>query len=261
MNLEKFSTTIYTLAVTYGLKIIVGILVYLAGLWVIKLLKRGIRRKMTQKQIHSSLQPFFLSLSITALHVLLIIAVMEIIGIQLTIFTAVIGAFGVTAGLALSGTLQNFAGGIFILLLKPFTIDDNIVAQGVDGVVTSIQVFYTEILTFDNKTVIVPNGKLFNEIITNVTREGKRRIDFEIKLGYVIELDQVKTIIQKSIQETADILPSPDPVIGVSALEIDGVKIMIKVWANTDIYSAVNYALHENILKNLKAAGVKLPGL
>jgi len=261
MNLQNFYKLAYDLTFRYGPKIITGIIAYAIGLWVIQVLKKTIRAKMTRKQVHSSLQPFFLSLSITALHILLLVAVMEILGIQLTIFTAVVGAFGVTAGLALSGTLQNFAGGVFILLLKPFTIDDNIVAQGVDGVVTSIQVFYTEILTFDNKTVIVPNGKLFNEIITNVTREGHRRIDFEIKLGYAIDIDQVKTVIQKSISETADILPEPGSVIGVSAMEIDGIKIQVKVWVNTNIYGTVNYALHENILKDLKAADVKLPGL
>jgi len=261
MNLQKFYTTASNWVILYGPRILIGIIVFLVGLRAISLVKSRIRGQMTRKQIHSSLQPFLLSLTITALHILLILLVMNIVGLELTIFTTLIGALTVTAGLALSGTLQNFAGGIFILLLKPFTIDDNIIAQGVDGVVTSIQVFYTEVLTGDNKTVIIPNGKLFNEIITNVTREGRRRIDFEIKLGYVIDIDQVKAIIRKSISETPSILPEPAPSVGVSSLELDGVKIIIKVWANTDIYSAVNYALHENILKDLKAAGVKLPGM
>lgn len=261
MNLEKFYTAATNWVIHYGPQILVGLLVYLIGLRIIRIIKNRVRGKMTQKQIHSSLQPFLLSLSITALHIILILLVMNIIGVGVTLFTTLAGAITVTAGLALSGTLQNFAGGIFILILKPFTIDDNIIAQGVDGAVMSIQVFYTEVLTADNKTVIIPNGKLFNEIITNVTREGKRRIDFEIKLGYAIEIEQVKNVIQKSISETKDILPEPTAVIGVSAMEIDGIKIQVKVWVNTNIYGTVNYALHENILKDLKAAGVKLPGL
>lgn len=216
MDLQTFYTSASGWIIKYGPRIIIGIIVFLVGLRAVSLIKRRIRGQMTRKQIHSSLQPFLLSLTITALHILLILLVMNIVGLELTIFTTLIGALTVTAGLALSGTLQNFAGGIFILLLKPFTIDDNIIAQGVDGVVTSIQVFYTEVLTGDNKTVIIPNGKLFNEIITNVTREGRRRIDFEIKLGYIIDIDQVKAIIRKSISETSNILPEPAPSVGIS---------------------------------------------
>ncbi|WP_217220302.1 mechanosensitive ion channel family protein [Mucilaginibacter paludis] len=215
---------------------------------------------MSRKQIHSSLQPFFLSLSITLLYVLLVVVVMEIMGIELTIFTAVIGAGSVAAGLALSGTLQNFAGGVLILMLKPFTLDDNIVAQGVDGVVTAIEVFYTEVLTTDNKAVIIPNGKLFNEVIINVTREGKRRLDIDLKLTYVIDVEQVKLIIANAIKQTPDILTERVPCIGISALEIDGIKISTQVWVLTNKYISVKFALQERIIKDLKAAGIKLPG-
>ena len=260
MNLENFYAKASDCVLVFGPRVLVGLVVLFIGLRIISLIKKSIRSQLTRKQIHSSLQPFFLSLSITALHILLVIVVMNVVGIELSIFTTLIGALTVTAGLALSGTLQNFAGGIFILLLKPFTIDDNIVAQGVDGVVTSIQVFYTEILTFDNKTVIVPNGKLFNEIITNVTREGKRRLDFEIKLTYAIEIEQIKNIIDAAIKTNTNIQTEPAPVIGVSALEIDGIRIIVKVWLSTSAYTNSRYELQEKIIKDLKTAGVKLPG-
>jgi small conductance mechanosensitive channel len=151
-------------------------ILFFGGLWFIRFLRSRLKLRMSQRKVHSSLQPFFLSLTITSLYILLIIVVMNIIGFQLTIFTTIIGAFSVAAGLALSGTLQNFAGGVLILLLKPFEVDDSIIAQGQDGKVTSIQIFYTVLITADNKTVIIPNGKLFNEVIVNVTREGKRRL-------------------------------------------------------------------------------------
>ncbi|MEO6524739.1 MAG: mechanosensitive ion channel family protein [Mucilaginibacter sp.] len=260
MNLEKFYTQASQWAVSHVPKYILAGVVFFIGLWLIKLIKTRIRGHMSKRQIHSSLQPFFLSLSITTLHVLLIVVVMEIAGVELTIFNTVIGALGITAGLALSGTLQNFAGGVFILLLKPFTIDDNIIAQGVDGVVTSIQIFYTEILTADNKTVIIPNGKLFNEIITNVTREGRRRLDIELKLTYVIDVDEVKAIITNAIKQTTDILPEPLPTVGIFALEIDGIKISARVWVNTAKFSDVRFALQERIIKDLQTAGIKLPG-
>lgn len=216
---------------------------------------------MSQKQVHSSLQPFFLSLSITSLYFLLIIFVMEIVGIELTIFTTVIGAATVAAGLALSGTLQNFAGGILILLLKPFDLDDYIVAQGQEGVVTSIQIFYTVVLTNDNKTVIIPNGKLFNEVIVNVTREGKRRLDFEIKLGYAADSEQVKQIIQKAIEETSGMLKSPVARVGVIALEVDGIRYTVQAWIEPKTYIDAKISLHNQIIKDLRAAGVKLPGM
>ncbi|OCX50768.1 Ion channel protein [Mucilaginibacter sp. PPCGB 2223] len=261
MDWKKFYAAATDWVINYGPRILVGVVVYLIGLRIIRTVKNRVRGKMTQKQIHSSLQPFLLSLSISALHILLALLVMNIVGIGVTIFATLAGAITVTIGLALSGTLQNFAGGVFILILKPFTIDDNIIAQGVDGVVTSIQVFYTEVLTGDNKTVIIPNGKLFNEIITNVTREGHRRIDFEIKLGYIVDIEQVKSLIIQAIQKTENISPSPEPVVGVSAMELDGVRIITKVWVKTDQFGATSLDLHENVLTTLKGAGVKLPGL
>nr|WP_245770792.1 mechanosensitive ion channel family protein [Mucilaginibacter polytrichastri] len=216
---------------------------------------------MSQRQVHSSLQPFFLSLTITSLYFLLIIFVMEIVGIELTIFTTVIGAATVAAGLALSGTLQNFAGGILILLLKPFDLDDNIIAQGQDGVVTSIQIFYTVVLTGDNKTVIIPNGKLFNEVIVNVTREGKRRLDIEIKLGYAADSEQVKQIIQDAIKAMPNILKTPATNVGIVSLEIDGIKYVVQVWVNPKDFLRTKIDLQERIIKDLRAASVKLPGM
>jgi len=216
---------------------------------------------MSKRKIHSSLQPFLLSLTITTLYVLLIILVMSIVGFQLTIFTTIIGAFSVAAGLALSGTLQNFAGGVLILLLRPFELDDNIVAQGQDGIVTSIQIFYTVLITADNKTVIIPNGKLFNEVIVNVTREGKRRLDFEIKLGYAANVEQVKTVIWNAIKVTPNVLPDSRNRVGVVALEVDGVKFIVNVWVNPADFMASKLALHEKIINDLVADGIKLPGM
>src|SRR5476651_2093722 len=221
MKWKDFYDHLGSWAMQYGTRLVTGLLVLVVGIWVIRLLKKLARTKMSKREIHSSLQPFFLSLTITALNVLLFYLVLDIIGIDMAIFTTVIGTAGVAIGLALSGTFQNFAGGVLILLLKPFTLDDNIVAQGVDGVVTSIQLFYTVVLTGDNKTVIIPNGKLFNEVITNVSREGKRRLDFELKLEYAIDVELVKKVIYQSIKETKNLLSTPVPTVGVFALELD----------------------------------------
>jgi len=261
MKLTKFYDKAYDWVLDIGPKIIIGLVILFIGLWFIKVLTGRLRSIMSKRKIHSSLQPFFLSLTITSLYVLLIILVMSIVGFQLTIFTTIIGAFSVAAGLALSGTLQNFAGGVLILLLRPFELDDNIVAQGQDGIVTSIQIFYTVLITADNKTVIIPNGKLFNEVIVNVTREGKRRLDFEIKLGYAANVEQVKTIIWNAIKVTPNVLPDPRNRVGVVALEVDGVKFIVNVWVNPADFMASKLALHEKIINDLVAGGIKLPGM
>jgi len=258
---EKLYDKAYDWIIGHGPKIIAGIIVLLIGLWIIKVLRNWISHHMNRKQVHSSLQPFFLSLSITAMYVLLIILVMEIVGLELTIFTAVIGAATVAAGLALSGTLQNFAGGIMILLLKPFGIDDHIIAQGQEGNVTGIQIFYTEILTFDNKTVIIPNGKLFNEVIVNVTRQGKRRLDVTIKLNYGFDVDQVKEVINKTIDAVPDILVEPKRRIGVLSLDSDGATYSIQVWIDPHNFFNSKLELQERLIQNLKGAGIKLPGM
>ena len=261
MNIEDFYNIARNWVILNGARLIIAAIVFFIGLWLIKVLRNTIRNRMSQNQVHSSLQPFFLSLSITALYVALIILVMEILGTSLSFFGTILGAGTVAIGLALSGTFQNFAGGVLILLLKPFELSDNIIAQGQDGVVTSIQIFYTVIITADNKTVIIPNGKLFNEVITNVSREGRRRLDFELKLEYAVDVDQVKTIINQAIKDTPNLLDKPVSTVGVIALELDGIKFTVRVWVKPSNFLSSKLALQERVITNLRAAGIKLPGV
>jgi small conductance mechanosensitive channel len=259
MKVEEFYKQLHVWVVTRGPSYVFGIIVFLVGLWVIRFLRSRLRDRMSKRKVHSSLQPFFLSLTITSLYVLLIISVMNIIGFELTIFTTIIGAFSVAAGLALSGTFQNFAGGVLILLLKPFELDDSIVAQGQDGKVISIQIFYTVLLTADNKTVIIPNGKLFNEVIVNVTREGKRRLDFDVKLAYAADIDKAKQIMLDSIQSNKDVLTDPAVRVGLIGLDSDSIRITVNVWVEPANYLNVKIDLMEKIIKSLGAAGVNFP--
>lgn len=261
MKLEEFYKTASYWLLTNGIKVLIGSILLLAGIWFIRFLKRRIRAHISKKEVHSSLQPFFLSLSVTALYILLILAVLSIIGFPISQFTAMLGGLTVALGLALSGTFQNFAAGILILLLKPFELDDSILAQGQDGKVISIQIFYTVLLTADNKTVIIPNGKLFNEVITNVTRQGKRRVDFELKLEYAADVDEVKKVIYNAIKNTNNILSDPAPNVGVFALELDGVRYTVRVWAQAANFLSTKLELQERVIKDLKTAGVKLPGI
>ncbi|MDB5141372.1 MAG: mechanosensitive ion channel family protein [Mucilaginibacter sp.] len=259
MKLEEFYHQFHIWLITRGPNYVAGILIFLIGIWFIRHLKSRIRKRMSNRQVNSTLQPFFLSLAITTLYVLLTLSVFSIIGFELSFLSAIIASFGVAAGLALSGTFQNFAGGVLILLLKPFELKDNIIAQGQDGIVTSIQLFYTVLITGDNRTVIIPNGKLFNEVIVNITREGKRRLDFELKLGYIVDVDQVKGIIDNAIKATKGVIRKPEPIVGVYALEIDGIRFTVRVWVNPNDYFDVKLFLQEKIVKDLRDADVKLP--
>jgi small conductance mechanosensitive channel len=259
-NLHPLYIEAYQWLVINGLKLIVGVGVLLIGLKVIKFLGTSIRKRMSQREVHSSLQPFFLSLTITALYILLIIGVMTIVGIPFSAFATILGGFTVAVGLALSGTFQNFAGGVLILLLKPFELDDSIVAQGQEGKVVSIQIFYTVLISADNKTIIIPNGKLFNEVIVNITREGKRRLDFEVRLGYYVDVDQAKKIIIDAINSVPGVLKTPVMRVGIIAFEVEHIRYTINVWVNPADFLNVKITLQEKIIKDLKAGDIRLLG-
>jgi len=259
MKLEKFYDRAFNWLYANGPDLVIAIIIFFIGLWFIKFLRSRIRNRMSKRKVHSSLQPFFLSLSITGLYILLIIAVLEIVGVHLTVFTTIIGAFSVAAGLALSGTFQNFAGGVLILLLKPFEVYDNIVAQGQDGKVVSIQIFYTVLLTIDNKTIIIPNGKLFNEVIVNVSRENLRRLDFEVKLGYAADIDKAKKIMLDAITASKDIVNDQPVRVGLVALEIDSIRFTVNVWVEPANYLNAKINLMETMVKDLGAAGIPFP--
>lgn len=260
-NLQEIYDKAYDWILSHGPNIIAGVLILIVGLRIIKILKLRIRARMTRNEVHSSLQPFILSLIITSLNILLVVVSMGIMGFGISLFTTMLGGLTVAAGLALSGTFQNFAGGVLILLLKPFELDDNIQAQGQEGKVTSIQIFYTVLLTADNKTVIIPNGKLFNEVIVNTTREGKRRLDFDIKIGYTANPERVKAIIEDVVKNTKTITPNTPSNIGITAMEVDGVRYIVNVWVTPKDFLKTKIHLHETIFKNLLADGIKLPGM
>jgi small conductance mechanosensitive channel len=182
-------------------------------------------------------------------------------GIELTLFTAIVGAFGVAAGLALSGTLQNFASGILILLLKPFSVGDNIITQGMEGTVSAIEIFYTSVTTFDNRLVIVPNSKLSNEVIINITREGNRRLDLSMKFPNGVDIKQAKQVINEAIDRCENVLAKPERRIGIGELQPDGFVMSINVWVNAHGYQDTKLSVQENILQSVKDAGIKIAGL
>jgi small conductance mechanosensitive channel len=261
IKIDKFYNRAFDWIISYGPRFLIGLLVLFVGLWLIKLFVRWSHNGMHKREVDPTIKPFLLSLVTVALRILLILAVMQIIGIQMTLFTAVVGAFGVAAGLALSGTLQNFASGILILLLKPFVVGDNIITQGTEGTVTSIQIFYTLVKTFDNRSVIVPNSKLSNEVIINISREGNRRLDINVKFSNAIDIKQVKDVINAAIDKSENILTTPARRIGIGELQADGYLVSVNVWVNAHGFQDTKQELQETILQDIKDSGIKIAGL
>jgi len=254
MNLNKFYDRAYDWVIAYGPRFLLGLVVLFVGLWLIKLLLNWSHKGMHRKELDPSVKPFLLSLIGVVMRILLLLGVMQIIGIQMTLFTAVVGAFGVAVGLALSGTLQNFASGILILLLKPFAVGDNIITQGLEGTVTSIQIFYTIVTTFDNRTVIVPNSKLSNEVIINISREGSRRLDIQLKFANDFEFQKAKALINDAIDKCQNILATPDRRIGVAELQPDAYLVSINVWVNAHGFQDTKLELQETLLEDINKA-------
>ena len=260
-RIESFYDRAYSWVLNVGPRILLAIVFLIVGLWLIRLFKRWLGNVLTERKLAPSIRPFLQGTLTIALQVLLFFALLQILGVQMTVFATVIGAFGVAAGFALSGTLQNFASGVLILLLKPYIVGDKIITQGQEGTVTSIQLFYTIVLTLDNKTVIVPNSKLSNEIIINLSRQGTRRLDLTLKFNYGYDFEKLKNIMLASIKESKTILPVPAYRIGIATLESDGFTVDVQVWTPADGFEDTKLALNQKLMADLKNGGVVLPGM
>ncbi|HXH99138.1 MAG TPA: mechanosensitive ion channel family protein [Sphingobacteriaceae bacterium] len=261
MDFHKIYLQGYTWITVQGLKIVIAFILLFIGLWLIGLVSGWIRKHMDRREFDPSLKPFLLSFLVISLRILLVLGLMQFMGVQMTIFAAVITSFGVAAGLALSGTLQNFASGILILSLKPYRVGDNILAQGQEGTVTEIQLFYTYVNTYDNRTVIFPNSKLSNEVIINISRQGKRRLDIELKLNYAVDFNHLKIVIEKTIASQLKLLKEPASSVTVSALDADGYKTLISVWVDAHGFNDAKLVFQEKLINDIKQASIQLPGI
>jgi small conductance mechanosensitive channel len=260
-RVEHFYDKVYTWILTVGPRLLLALAVLVVGLWLIGVFKRWLGRVLAQRELAPSIKPFLQGTIATVLQLLLFFALLQILGVEMTVFAAVIGSFGVAAGFALSGTLQNFASGVLILLLKPYVVGDKIITQGQEGTVTAIQLFYTTVLTLDNKTVIVPNSKLSNEIIINLSRQGTRRLDVNLKFNYGYDFEKLKSIMVATVTEMKAILPVPEYRIGITTLESDGFTASVQVWTAADGFEDTKLVLHQKLVDDLKSSGIQLAGM
>ena len=245
------------LIMAYAPKVVLAIITLIVGLWLINRFVRILDSKLGKKD--PTLNSFLCGLLSAILKILLLISVASMVGIATTSFVAIIGAAGLAVGLALQGSLGNFAGGVLILIFKPFKVGDTIEAQGYLGAVREISILYTIVDTFDNRRVVIPNGSLSNASLTNVSYYDTRRCDMTFGIGYGDDIDKAKAIIKRCLEEDERVLPEPEPRIAVAGLGDNSVNIMVRPWTKTDDLWPVYWDMHEKIKKAFDAEGITIP--
>jgi len=246
-------------AVTYGGKILLAIATLIIGLWLIRKLSRMLRRVFEKRSFDKSLQTFLVSFVGITLKILLVISVTTMVGVQMTSFIALLGAAGLAFGMALSGTLQNFADGVMILVLKPFKVGDFIEAQGFAGSVKEIQIFHTILNTPDKKQIVIPNGGLSTGALINYSAEPIRRVDWTFGIGYADDIDKAKAIIGQVITSDERVLKDPEPFFGVISLGDSSVNIVARVWVEAANYWPLFFAMNEAVKKEFDKQGISIP--
>ncbi|MEN5303723.1 MULTISPECIES: mechanosensitive ion channel family protein [unclassified Pseudomonas] len=257
-QLVRQSQTWVPLIMEYGSRFLLALLTLAVGWWIINKVSARLGKLVGLRNADLALQGFISTLSNIVLKVLLFVSVASMIGIETTSFVAAIGAAGLAIGLALQGSLANFAGGVLILMFRPFRIGDWIEAQGVSGTVDSIQIFHTVLRTGDNKTVIMPNGALSNGIITNTNRQPTRKVVFDVGVDYEADLQKARQVLLELAQDPR-VLADPAPQAVVSTLGDSSITVSLRLWTKTSDYWDVMFMLNEHARDRLKAEGIDIP--
>ncbi len=253
------SKELWTLALAYVPKLLLAIVTLIVGLWIIKVIVKGIRKAMARKKVDETLQSFLVSMLGILLKVMLFISVIGMVGVEMTSFVAILGAAGLAVGMALSGTLQNFAGGVMILIFKPFKIGDFLEAQGYVGIVKEIQLFNTILLSTDNKTIIIPNGGLSTSSMVNYSTQPTRRVDMTFGIGYTDDIDKAKNILNDLLTNHPAVLKDPAHFIAVSELADSSVNFVVRAWVNSADYWTVFFYMQETVKKEFDKNNIGIP--
>jgi len=259
MDLEKWITIATKFVVEYGIKIIIAIVIWLVGSWIIRKLLKSVKKIMTKRDYDESLQKFLLNLIAWAFKILLIVVILSQLGIETTSFAAILAAAGLAIGLALQGSLSNFAGGVLMMIFKPIKIGDLIEAQGEIGVVKEIEIFTTKLIGLSNKEIIIPNGSLSNGTIVNYTTEGTRRVDLVFGVGYDSDIKQTKNVLMDVLTAHPKVLKDPAPAVTVSELADSSINFATRPWCKTEDYWDVFFDVTEQVKEALDAAGIEIP--
>jgi small conductance mechanosensitive channel len=252
-------TDINQFIVKAGINLILAVLILVIGFWLAKVLAKTMRRIMRTSNVDEGLITFSASFVSMVVKVMVVVTAIAQLGVHMSSFVALLGAAGLAIGLAFSGTLSNFAGGIMILVLKPFKVGDTILTQDEKGEVKEIQIFNTYLYTTDNKVIILPNGPVANGNITNFTKADKRRVDWMFSISYGDNFEFAKKLLEKFIAEDERILKDPEVFIGIHLLNTSSVDITVRAWVLTDDVLPVFYMLNEKVYKQFEEHGLHFP--
>jgi small conductance mechanosensitive channel len=259
VNLEQVIQQVITFCVDAGKSILLAAVIFIAGRFLISVINRLVAQMMERRKIDATIQSFLRSFINILLTILLLISVVSALGVNTTSFAALLASAGVAVGMALSGNLQNLAGGLIILLFKPYKVGDYVDAQGVSGTVKEIQIFHTVLVTPDNKIIYVPNGSLSSGSVTNYSLSQLRRVDWTVGVEYGTEIEKVRQTVLDLIKKDSRILTEPAPFIALSALADSSVNITIRVWVKNEDYWGVFFDMNQNIYEVFNREGISFP--
>ncbi len=257
--MENFMVGAQEIITKFGIKIIAAILIFIIGRWVAKLLRKSVAKLMTRKKIDATVVNFTCNIVYVILLIFVILGAIRQVGIETTALVAVLGAAGLAVGLALQGSLANFAAGILMIIFRPIKVNDFVEVSGATGVVEKVDIFTTQLKTADNKTVIIPNAQLTSNNITNYTAKGTRRVDLVVGVSYTDDIDKVRLLIEDELKKDERILTDPAPTIVVLELADSSVNFGVRPWTKADDYWGVYFGLTENLKKRFDAEGVTIP--
>ncbi|MBQ3189451.1 MAG: mechanosensitive ion channel [Bacteroidaceae bacterium] len=259
MTVAEVVKIITSYCVAFGFKILKVLFVWFIGRWITKRLISVAKMLMQKRKTNVTVQSFLTSLIDVVLLIILIVIIISIFGIDTSSFIALFASAGVAVGMALSGTLQNFAGGVIILLFRPYKVGDYIEAQGQAGTVKEIQIFNTVLQTPDNKIILIPNGPISTGIVNNYSREELRRVDFSFSISYGDDFEKAKSVIAELIAADKRILDTPEPFIALGSLSASSIDITVRVWAKQSDYWAIYFDMNKKVYETLPQRGLKFP--
>jgi small conductance mechanosensitive channel len=252
--------TLTTVAISFALKLVKVLLIWFVGRWVTRRVVNLIKRLMEARNVNVSIRTFVGSLVDVVTKIVLIIMIISVLGVDTSSFIAIFASAGVAIGMALSGTLQNFAGGVMILLFRPFKVGDFIEAQGVSGTVKEIQIFNTVVHTGDNKVILLPNGPVSTGIINNYSREDVRRVDFTYSISYGDDFEKAKKVLLKLIAEDSRVLDQPAaPFVELGALAASSIDITVRLWCKQQDYWGIHFDLNRKVYETFPKEGLNFP--
>ena len=253
VSLDVFLTKMIDLGISVGSKILLAIVVFLVGRWIVRRLNKLLAKILEKRHVEASLSTFVKTVARKPM------LTMKVLGIETSSFIALFASAGVAIGMALSGTLQNFAGGVMILLFKPFKVGDTIEAQGQSGTVREIQIFNTILATPDNKIIIIPNGGLSTGLMKNYSREATRRVDWEFGIAYGDDYTKAKAVIARLLDADGRVLKNPAYFIALTSLGESSVNIVVRAWVNAGDYWGVYFDMNEKVYKTFAEENLNIP--